>query len=196
MQTGLTLVEDFTGWNFINSPHVVEDERFLKIVIEQVNADAIAIFMSCVLLGISVSSYCFWGIEYAIILLFGGLAAGSMFVGIMYSIAVSQRNQQLPCVDKAREKLVLASGTIIPKQEIECFRQYRCTTKMSRCRLVLTTVATHGSNGNREYAVIPVIGKFSEDCVGEALADFFGTELFQDGNQTFSASELQDLGLR
>ena len=181
--------------SFLNSPRVVENEQFLKIAIEPVNANAIAIFMSFVLLAMAATAFYFWSLNDAILVLLGGLMAGGMFVGAMYLIATNQRNQSLPYINKNQEQLVLNSGTIIPKGDIVCFRQYRCKTKMSNFKLVLTTVATRGSNGDREYAITPIIGEFSEDCVGEAMADFFGRELFQDSSQVFSADELRDLGL-
>ena len=195
MSSQLSLAENFAGMNFLSSPYVAEDEQWLRIATRPLNANAISIFMGCTLMAMVACAYFLEGGRAATFLMVGGLMAGGMFVGLIFLVANSQRNAILPHIDKNRELLVLSSGTAIPKQEIVCFRQHICRTKTSNFKLILTTVVTNESSANAEYAVVPVIGNFSDDCVGEALAHFFGVKLIQNCEQTFSANELTALGL-
>lgn len=192
-QNGLVLVEDFKGMNFVNTHRIVEDERFVQIKIEPTNANAI--FMACFLLAATAVAYWFWGGEVAVMIFAATLMAGGMFVGAMYLAAAQERSQVLPHVDRDQEHLVLASGTTISKSDIKCFRQYYCSTKISRFKLVLTTVVTGSSNETLEFAVAPVIGRFSEDVLGESLARYFDVQLVQDVERKFNRKELADLGL-
>ena len=47
----------------------------------------------------------------------------------------------------------------------------------------------------REYAVVPVIGGFADDCVGRALADCFGAPLNQVAKPIVTADALECFGL-
>ena len=49
MAKELALVENFKGMRFLNSPQLSETEDVLKIETVPVNANAIAIFMACLL---------------------------------------------------------------------------------------------------------------------------------------------------
>jgi len=191
----LTLVENFVGMVFFNSPRITESDGAVRIENDTAPANAIAIFMGLVLLTSVSIAYFFFGGNEAAIVFVGGAMAGGMFVGLFYLIEARDRNRVLPRIERSRGLLVLESGTEIAKRNIECFRQYRCKTKTSNFRLVLTTVVTKGPGVACEYAVAPVIGDFSEDCVGIALANFMAVRLIQDGKRTFSGSRLAKLGL-
>ena len=180
---------------FLNSPRVTESDQLLKIETNSINVKGIAIFMTLVVLACAAVVFFSRGSNEAVFVLAVGMMAGGMFAGMFYLASANRRNRVLPCIDKNKEQLVLASGSVIPKQSIECFRQYNCKTKMSNFRLVLTTVVVRASNELLEYAVTPVIGKFSEDCIGAPFASFFDTRLIQDSSRTFTVNELSELGL-
>ena len=195
MSEKLMLEQNFHGMDFLNSPRVAQSDQFLRIETDIVNANAIAIFICLLLLIATAIAYFFIGGREATLVLLSGAMAGGMFVGMFYLIAARDRDRVLPYFEKEQELLVLPNGTQIAKRDIQCFRQYACKTKISNFRLVLTTVSTKGANGTVEYAIAPVIGKLSEDCIGAALASCLGVKLIQDENRKFTDKEVVGLGL-
>ena len=194
MNDKLILVENFDGMKFLSSPQISEDEQFMKFDNEKiVQGFAITIFMSLIFLAMVAIAYFTAGSEAATIL-FVSVLMVAFFASVCFIYGNTLVGKPA-YIDKDQRHLVLASGTEISKQQISCFRQYTCVTKLSNFRLVLTTVVTHDSNELHEYAVTPVSGKMRDDRVGAALSQYFGRELIQDNDRRFTSSELLELGL-
>jgi hypothetical protein len=187
--------EGFEGMEFVNSPRIIEDDQLLKIEAVSINANAIAVFMFSFWLMMAAILFFFDGSLTGKGLAVGGIIPCGIFVGLFYLLAERDRNRVLPFVEKKNQRLVLACGIAIAKERIKSFNQYTCVTKISRFRLVLTTVVTHEPEGTREYAVLPVIGDFSEDRVGSELAKFFNAPLIRDNNRSFTVEELAKIGI-
>jgi len=194
MNDKLILVENFDGMKFLSSPQISEDEQFMKFENQKVvEGFAITIFMSLIFLAMVAIAYFTAGSEAATIV-FVSVLIVAFFASIcfIYGNTVAGKTSY---IDKGQKHLVLPSGTEISKQQIRCFRQYSCLTKLSNFRIVLTTVVTQDSNELHEYAVAPVSGKMRDDRVGAALSQYFGRELIQDNARQFTSSELLELGL-
>ena len=195
MAKELALVENFKGMRFLNSPQLSETEDVLKIETVPVNANAIAIVVASFLLIAVVLTFFFGGAKEAGITFAAGSMASFMFCGLFYLMAAEQRTERLAFVNKEHDRLELPTGTTITRAEIECFRLYHCKTKTSNFRVLLLTAVSCGADGDREYAVVPVIGSVDEDRIGNSLAKYFETQLVVD-NRKFTSSELDDWGVR
>ncbi len=190
----LALAENFDGMRFLNDPQLSETEDFLKIKTIPVNANAIALFIGGFLLIAVVLTFLFCSAKEAGITFTAGLMAAFMFCGLFYLIAAKQRTERLAFVDKKHDRLELATGTTISRAEIDCFRLYHCKTKTSNFRVLLLTAVACDTDGEREYAVVPVIGTVPQDRIGNLLAKHFGTRLIVD-DRKFTVAEMDDWGV-
>ena len=193
MHENLILVENFEGMRFLNSPQINEDEYVLKFESERVTPYAIGIFMTFIAVTLIAIAYFLGGLKSTVAIIAAVLMI-AFFVIILW-FCENVLKGQLPYVNKLRNQLILASGTSISKDDILCFRQYRCRTEISNFNVVLTTVVTKELGCELEYAVLPVIGKMKQEKTGLALANFFDRKLLQDTQRTFTTSQLTELGI-
>ena len=172
------LTEDFSGLRYISKGQLKDTSTRMEIVTEPLPVKAVAIFMSIFVLAIAIG-FLIAGADVKTIFGFSSAAAfcAVMFVAMLKLADKSSAKAKLPFIEKATQELTLPSGTVIRRDDMDHFRQFKCKTKMSNFQLVVTTIVTREKN--QQYAVIAETGNFNTAKIGTDIAKYFDVEISQ-----------------